>query len=87
VNTFDWAMALIVLAVICFSVAGQMASYRNGVTDGYGYAREPNSPGYQAAGKYLRETMRHRWPELTWPRGAVVGPHRRRTPVEEEENP
>lgn len=40
------------------------SSYRNGVTDGYGYAREPHHPGYQVAGDYLRQHMRHRWPDL-----------------------
>lgn len=53
------------------------SAYRNGATDGYGYSREPNNPGYAKAGKCLRETMSHRWRELesepvdsgVWPSG------------------
>jgi hypothetical protein len=41
------------------------AAYRNGVTDGYGYAKEPGCPGYRHAGEYLRSHMAHRWPDLT----------------------
>lgn len=48
-----------VLSLICHG-----ATYRNGITDGYGYSREPNCPGYRAAGEWLRSTMSHRWPEL-----------------------
>ena len=40
------------------------AAWRNGVTVGYGYAKEPRNPGYQAAGEYLRKFMAHRCPEL-----------------------
>jgi len=40
------------------------AAYRNGCVDGYGYAREPDCPGYARAGSYLRRTMAHRWSEL-----------------------
>lgn len=40
------------------------AAYQNGVTDGYGYAREPRNPGYKQAGEYLRKYMAHRWSEL-----------------------
>jgi hypothetical protein len=40
------------------------AAYRNGVTDGYGYSKEPNCPGYRHAGEYLRKYMAHRWYEL-----------------------
>lgn len=40
------------------------AAYQNGVTDGYGYSKEPRNPGYQEAGRYLRSTMYHRWSEL-----------------------
>jgi hypothetical protein len=53
------AVGFFVLLCAVLSVA-----YRNGVTDGYGYSREPNCPGYASAGKYLREHMVHRWPEL-----------------------
>lgn len=40
------------------------AAYTNGVTDGYGYSKEPSCPGYAAAGEYLRRHMSHRWSEL-----------------------
>jgi hypothetical protein len=40
------------------------AAYHNGVTDGYGYSKEPFCPGYAAAGRYLRKYMAHRWHEL-----------------------
>jgi hypothetical protein len=43
---------------------GVKAAYQNGVTDGYGFAREPRNPGYQKAGQYLREYMAYRWREL-----------------------
>jgi len=39
-------------------------AYYNGATDGYGFAKEPNNPGYKKAGRYLLRWMRHRWPEL-----------------------
>jgi hypothetical protein len=48
-------------------VATTRAAYRNGATDGYGFAREPGNPGYAHAGRYLRANMDHRWPELTCP--------------------
>lgn len=48
---------------------GCIASYRNGVNDGYGFSREPNNPGYQKAGRYLRKYAAHRWPELNRDRG------------------
>ena len=53
------------LAVIL--AASNRAAYRNGVTDGYGYSREPLNPGYAAAGRYLRRYERHRWPDLQEP--------------------
>jgi hypothetical protein len=53
-----FVMLLLVLA------AAIRAAYRNGCCDGYGFAREPRNPGYQEAGRYLRRTMYHRWPEL-----------------------
>ena len=46
------------------SLRGMQAAYRNGVTDGFGYAREPGNPGYAKAGKYLRKVMPYRWSEL-----------------------
>ena len=56
--TVGFAAAIIVSAIV------QRAAYTNGVTDGYGYSRDPNCPGYHDAGRYLREHMGHRWPEL-----------------------
>ena len=46
------------------AVVAQKAAYHNGVTDGFGYSREPHAKGYQEAGDYLRRYMGHRWPEL-----------------------
>lgn len=55
----------IILMLLCGCARiGVKAAYQNGVTDGYGYRREPNNPGYAKAGKYLKQTMAHRWPEL-----------------------
>lgn len=68
------AVVMVFLAVV--SLLGCAAAYRNGVTDGYGYAKEPNCPGYANAGAYLRETMKHRWPELddSRPKGKPIPP-------------
>ena len=60
-----WAAGAIgLVAIVYFMLSLQKAAYRNGCTDGYGYAREPWNPGYRHAGEYLRESMVHRWPEL-----------------------
>lgn len=66
-------LCLVVLALAAQSVG---AAYRNGVTDGYGYAKEPNCPGYAHAGEYLRRHMKHRWPELdpARPKGKPIPP-------------
>ncbi len=56
-----WLCGIPVVVLMACAIA---AAYRNGVTDGYGYAKEPNCPGYRAAGDYLKATMAHRWPEL-----------------------
>jgi hypothetical protein len=50
---------------VVLSLMALGAAYRNGVTDGYGYSREPWHPGYAAAGDYLRKYLAHRWPELS----------------------
>lgn len=52
------------LFVACMAALAVGAAYRNGVTDGYGYSKEPSCPGYAKAGKFLREMMAHRWSEL-----------------------
>lgn len=62
-NTTYYILLGTALAVV-FCLYLQGAAYRNGCTDGYGYAREPWNPGYRRAGEYLREAMVHRWPEL-----------------------
>ena len=46
------------------AVLGCVVAYQNGATDGYGYAQEPNNPGYQRAGGYLKATMAHQWAGL-----------------------
>lgn len=56
-------LALCLFAML-FSIHCMGTAYRNGATDGYGYAKEPWNSGYQKAGHYLRESMSHRWPEL-----------------------
>lgn len=53
---------LILLWVV--AMLGIGAAYRNGVTDGYGFSREPNCPGYARAGAWLKKYMAYRWPEL-----------------------
>jgi hypothetical protein len=57
-------LGLVTGVVIALALIGQKSAYRNGVTDGYGYAREPHNPGYRKAGAYLRKHMGHRWGEL-----------------------
>lgn len=54
----------ITLGLVYFFLKSQEAAYHNGVTDGYGYAREPWNRGYFKAGDYLRRFMSHRWPEV-----------------------
>lgn len=71
----EYIISVVVIAVIILVLYLQNSAYRNGVNDGYGYAREPNNPGYRAAGEYLKEVMAHRWPELkeTSPSSAIFG--------------
>jgi hypothetical protein len=57
-------MEILLIVVTLFAVVSCISAYHNGVTDGYGYSREPGCPGYNKAGKYLRKYMAHRWPEL-----------------------
>jgi len=69
IDVFGWmgVMALIagmVIGAAVMVVVAVNAAYRNGVTDGYGYLREPGNPGYRKAGRYLLKHMSHRWPEL-----------------------
>ena len=58
-------LMLVVFVALLFMAVG--AAYRNGVTDGYGYSKEPTCPGYRHAGEYLKSHMGHRWPELRRP--------------------
>jgi hypothetical protein len=60
----EWYLIGVLAFSLVLSVWSNRAAYRNGVTDGYGYAREPNCPGYAVAGEYLRKWMSHRWVEL-----------------------
>lgn len=59
-----WVIFGLLVMFAVLSMFGIGAAYRNGVTDGYGYSKEPTCPGYKAAGEYLRRVMAHRWPEL-----------------------
>lgn len=64
-DTFVFAILATIFAMCLIHLAVDKAAYHNGVTDGYGYAREGREhPGYAAAGEYLRKYMAHRWPEL-----------------------
>lgn len=56
-----WGVVLLMTLVGCFA---SRAAYKNGCNDGYGYSKEPLNPGYQDAGRILRSTSAHRWPEL-----------------------
>jgi len=40
------------------------AAYRNGVADGYGFAKEPNNPGFAKAREVLKQSSSHRYEEL-----------------------
>lgn len=60
----EWLLFCCFLAAVVGGIASSESAYRNGVTDGYGYSREQNCPGYAKAGEYLRSAMSHRWPEL-----------------------
>lgn len=59
-----WVIFALLVMFAVLSMFGIAAAYRNGATDGYGYSKEPNCPGYAGAGEYLRRVMAHRWPEL-----------------------
>ena len=56
-------ISVVVALVVAIFFEGRWA-YFNGAVDGYGYAKEPNCPGYKGAGEILRKSMAHRWPEL-----------------------
>lgn len=51
-------------AGVAFGTYGCYCAYRNGVTDGFGFAWEPTNPGYRKAGRYLKKHMAYRWRQL-----------------------
>jgi hypothetical protein len=55
---------VVILTLGIIGVSAIRNAYLNGVTDGYGAAREPHNPGYRKAANWLRTYMSHRWPEL-----------------------
>jgi hypothetical protein len=61
---FEWFLVTVLVGMFILTILSNGAAYRNGVTDGYGYSKEPSCPGYRAAGEYLVKYMSHRWPEL-----------------------
>lgn len=63
-TTLEIVLLFVLILFVVLAVMGHGAAYRNGVTDGYGYSREPSCPGYRDAGEYLTKHMAHRWPEL-----------------------
>lgn len=63
-TTFEVVACVVLLILFPVVAYGVNAAYHNGVTDGYGYSREPSCPGYARAGAYLRKYMAHRWREL-----------------------
>jgi len=68
---FELFLFIVLLALCLLAKWGTEAAYKNGVTDGYGYSREPRNPGYREAGKYLYEGMRHRWRDIPDPNPAA----------------
>jgi len=79
-------LALALLALFLVSLVSVRVAYCCGVTDGYGYSKEPNCPGYAKAGDYLKAVMSHRWPELKQPaqvrRCSLVGVYVNGVPIE-----
>jgi hypothetical protein len=54
----------LILLIVCAGASiGVTVAYRDGVVDGYGYAKDSRNPDYRKAGQLL-ESMSHRWPEL-----------------------
>lgn len=62
---FDYGTAAVLGLLIGLGLGLLSAHYAyfSGATDGFGYCMEPDHPGYQKAGRYLRKYLRHRWPE------------------------
>ena len=63
----EWLWVFGGAAALVFVVYSNVCAYRNGVTDGFGFAWEPKNPGYQKAGRYLRKYMSYRWRQLKNP--------------------
>ncbi len=72
-TALELILAGFLLVTIALSLVSQGAAYRNGVTDGYGYSKEPTCSGYRRAGEYLKAVMAHRWPELLYEPHEWVG--------------
>ena len=62
-TTVEIGLLFVIVVMLAFVWSAVGAAYRNGVVDGYGFAKEPDNPGYQAAAPILK-CMAHRWPEL-----------------------
>ena len=61
-DTLLWTITAIVVG--WFLISSLRAAYYYGVDDGYGFSREPNNPGYQKAGAYLKQQWRFGSPTL-----------------------
>jgi len=60
----EWLWVGGTVVVVAFVIYSNVCAYRNGVTDGFGYAWEPKNPGYKRAGRYLKKHMTYRWRQL-----------------------
>ena len=52
---------LFCVAIVAIAYAGICAAYRNGVVDGYNYAKWPENPKHQKARKYVCKYMPTGW--------------------------
>lgn len=59
-----WAIVGMNLLWCIVGIAASRAAWRNGVTDGYGFAKEPWNPAYRKTGDFLEKYMVHRWPHI-----------------------
>jgi hypothetical protein len=60
-------MSYLLIGLACGCVLGAFgarSAYFNGVSDGFGFAVDPENPGHQRAAAWLRKYMGHRWPTL-----------------------
>ena len=65
----EWVTLVVGVVALLIVLGGLDASYKNGVSDGYGYSREPGNPGYRRAGLYLFHHMSYRWRDIPDPGG------------------